>query len=120
MFNFFFFPASCDQNKCTRKIDEKLKNCPPFKHYSLLLQMPGETCALPQCETYGRHKLSIFKIPNREGDFYEECRANILNVLIKYHVKDNKLKEKIKQELFIFAKHSSRNQILNLQVSRTP
>ena len=58
--------------------------------------MPGETCALPQCETYGRHKLSIFKIPNREGDFYEECRANILNVLIKYHVKDNKLKEKIK------------------------
>ena len=41
-------------------------------------------------------KLSIGKIPNRKGDFYEEWRTNILNVLIKYRVKDDKLKEKIK------------------------
>ena len=41
-------------------------------------------------------KLSTFKIPNRKGDFYEEWRTNILNVLIKYRVKDDKLKEKIK------------------------
>ena len=41
-------------------------------------------------------KLSIGKIPNKKGDFYEEWRRNILNVLIKYRVKDDKLKEKIK------------------------
>ena len=58
--------------------------------------MPGANCAFPQCGTCRRYKLDIFKIPNREGDFHEEWRTKILNILIKYHVKDNKLKEKIK------------------------
>ena len=58
--------------------------------------MPGANRVFPQCGTCRRHKLSIFKAPNREGDFHEECKSKILNVLIKYRVKDNKLKEKIK------------------------
>ena len=41
-------------------------------------------------------KLSSFKIPNRKGDFYEQWRTKVLNVLIKYRFKDDKLKEKIK------------------------
>ena len=57
--------------------------------------MLGANWAFPQCGTCRRHKLSIFKIPNREGNFYEEWRTKILNVLIKYRDKDNKLKEKI-------------------------
>ena len=52
--------------------------------------MPGTNCVFPQCGTCRRHKLSTFKIPNRKGDFYEEWRTNILNVLIKYRVKDDK------------------------------
>ena len=58
--------------------------------------MPGVNRVFPQCGTCRRHKLSIFKAPNREGNFYEEWRLKILNVLIKYRVKDNKLKEKVK------------------------
>ena len=57
--------------------------------------MPGANCTFPRCGTYRRHKLSIFKIVNKKGDFYEEWRTSILNVLIKYRVKDDKLKEKI-------------------------
>ena len=68
--------------------------------------MPGANCALLQCGTCRRHKLSIFKIPNREGYFYEEWRTKILNVLIKYRVKDNKLKEKIKAgTVYIYKRH---------------
>ena len=58
--------------------------------------MSGGNCIFPQCGTYKRHKLSIFKIPDGKGYFYEKWRTNVLNVLIKYRVKDDKLKEKIK------------------------
>ena len=74
--------------------------------------MPGANCAFPQCGTCRRHKLSIFKIPNREGDFYEEWRTKILNVLIKYCVKDNKLKEKIKAgAVYICERHFQESDI---------
>ena len=58
--------------------------------------MPWANCVSPQCGACRRQKLSIFKHPNRESDFHEEWRTKILNILIKYRVKDDKLKEKIK------------------------
>ena len=74
--------------------------------------MSGANCAFPQRGTCRRHKLSIFKIPNREGDFYEEWRTKILNVLIKYRVKDNKLKEKIKAgTVYICERHFQESDI---------
>ena len=48
--------------------------------------MPRANCVFPQC--------GAFKHPNREGDFYEEWRTKMLNVIIKYRVKDDKLKER--------------------------
>ena len=74
--------------------------------------MPGANCAFPQCGTCRRYKLDIFKIPNREGDFHEEWRTKILNILIKYHVKDNKLKEKIKAgTVYICERHFQESDI---------
>ena len=56
--------------------------------------------------------LNIFKITNREGDFYGEWRTKILNVLIKYLVKDNKLKEKMKAgTVYICERHFQKSDI---------
>ena len=74
--------------------------------------MPGANCAFPQCGTCRRHKLSIFKIPNKESHFYEEWRTEILNVLIKYRVKYNKWKEKIKAgTVYISERHFQESDI---------
>ena len=67
--------------------------------------MPGTNFPFPQCGSCRRHKLSTYKIPNRKGIFYEEW-INILNVLIKYRVKDDKMKEKIKAgTVWIYKRH---------------
>ena len=74
--------------------------------------MPRTNCAFHQCGTCRRHKLSIFTIPNRKGDFYEEWRTNILNVFIKYRVKDDTLKEKIKAgTVYICQRHFQESDI---------
>ena len=57
-------------------------------------------------------EISIFKIPNRKDDFYEEWRTNILKVLIKYRVKDDKLQEKIKAgTVYICERHFQESDI---------
>ena len=74
--------------------------------------MPGTNYAFPQRGTCRRHKLSIFEIPNRKADFYEEWKTNILNVLIKYPVKDDKLKERIKAgTVYICERHFQESDI---------
>ena len=74
--------------------------------------MPETNCGFPQYGTCRRHKLRIFKIPNRKGDFYEEWRKNILNVLINYCVKYDKLKEKIKSgTVYICKRHFQKSDI---------
>ena len=68
--------------------------------------MPWANCAFPQCGSCRRYELSIFKILNQEGDFYEKWKTNILNVLNRFQMKNSKMAENIKAETaFICERH---------------
>ena len=51
--------------------------------------MPGLICCFPQCGSCSRGNLAVFKITNRTGDFYQEWRKQVLDIVKKCRVFDN-------------------------------
>ena len=77
--------------------------------------MPGSNFAFPQC-TVSRYKLhdgvTIFKVPNRKGDYYQNSRKNILSVLQRYTETDKLLREKYQNgDIYICEKHFAQEDI---------
>ena len=71
--------------------------------------MPGANCALPGCGVSRNFEgIGIFQVPARKGEFYENWRKELLNVICKYRVVDKVLKERIDRgKLYIYARNIS-------------
>lgn len=58
--------------------------------------MPGGNCCLPQCTVSVNKKhqgKSLFQIPARKNEFYTNWRNNLINIVRKYRVIDQKFIE---------------------------
>ena len=75
--------------------------------------MPGDNCAFPKCGTSRRHKdIGIFKLPSRKGEFYQEWKKEIVNVILKYRVADDNFKKNIQAgNVHICERHFKANDI---------
>ena len=75
--------------------------------------MPGANCAIFGCGTSRKQKISIFKLPNpAKGEFHKKCYRDILNIITRNRVVDEKLKKLIHEnKLFICERHFDEDQI---------
>ena len=75
--------------------------------------MPGNNCSIYGCNSSGRHKgISVFKIPSGNDSKVIKWRAELVNIVTKYRVVDELLRERIaSNRIYICEKHFSQDQM---------
>ena len=77
--------------------------------------MPGANCVFPGCfvsRTPKYENISMFKLPNRSGEFYVKWKKEILNIITKYRVVDKCFKKQIESgNIHVCERHFSKEDI---------
>ena len=71
--------------------------------------MPGENCTFPKCSTSRKdNRISLFKVPNpgKTNDESINCTKDLTDIILKYRVKDQSLKNVCNHINYIFAKEN--------------
>ena len=76
-------------------------------------KMPGQNCSIFGCGTCRNQKeYGLFKLPNGQTEADTKWRREMLNIITKHRIVDDKLKEKINEnKIWICQKHFDDDQI---------